>query len=121
MLLLLAFTSCQKNLPEEIPLPTQVCVQTYHHHQPIPDATVYIKYNADSFPGNDKTADYYDAVFYTNSDAKGCIQSVPEGRHWIVAFGYDSLYFPHDVFGSIQVEVDLTHQAKIDTVLYITE
>ncbi|MBK8555906.1 MAG: hypothetical protein IPL65_09110 [Lewinellaceae bacterium] len=107
--------------PTEIPLPTQICVKVQHHHQPIPDAKIYVKFNADSFPGYQQGPNYYDAVFSAGADARGCLSAVPEGRHWLVAFGYDSLYFPHDVRGSMQVDISLNQQPKVDTLLYISE
>lgn len=112
--------ACAK-LPEEIPLPTKICVRTQHHFQPIPHATVYLKYNTDSFPGYDQPTSYFDASFKTGADGRGCIQSVPEGRHWLVAFGYDSLYFPHFVYGSMRAEISISHKPVLDTILYISE
>jgi hypothetical protein len=119
-LFLLLAAACTP-LPEEVPLPTEICVMVKHHHQPIPNATVYIKYNADSFPGYDKPASYYDASFKTGAGAHGCRSAIPEGRHWLVAFGYDSLYFPHDVYGSIMVDISLDKHPKADTLLYVSE
>ena len=113
--------ACNVTDPELAPLPTEICVQTQHHHQRIPGAVVYVKYNADSFPGYDKPASYYDDVFYTGQNARGCIAPVPEGRHWMVSFGYDSLYFPHEVWGSLRLDISLTDSPKVDTVLYISE
>jgi hypothetical protein len=102
-------------------LPTEICVKTVHHMQPVPDAVVYVKYNADTFPGYDKPAHFFDAVFYTGKNARGCLKSVPEGRHWLVAFGYDSLYYPHDVWGSLRVDISLEYRPGIDTLLYVSE
>lgn len=112
---------CRPPAPETIDLPTRICVKTQHHHQPIPHATVYVKYNADSFPGYDKPPSYYDASFQAGADARACIAPVPEGRHWLVAFGYDSLYFPHEVYGSLRVDVSLQTRPVVDTILYISE
>lgn len=120
-LLSVGFWACRPPAPEFIPLPTKICVRTYHHHQPIPNAIVYIKYNADTFPGYDKRASYYDDSFKTGNNAHGCIEPVPQGTHWLVAFGYDSLYFPHDVFGSMRVSIALDGTAVVDTILYVSE
>lgn len=117
----LSLAYCRPALPDEIPLPTKICVQTQHHNQLIPHAVVYVKYNSDSFPGYDKPPAYFDASFKTGSDARGCIEPVPEGRHWLVAFGYDSLHFPHFVYGSLRAEISLTHKPVLDTILYISE
>lgn len=114
-------TACTPPEDESFALPTKICVRTQHHHQPIPDATVFIKFNADSFPGYDAPPSFFDKSFRTGKNASGCLEAVPEGRHWLVAFGYDSLYFPHDVFGSLQVEVSLSGRATVDTILYISE
>ncbi len=113
--------SCFREDPMLAALPTEICVKTVHHMQPVPDAVVYVKFNADTFPGYDKPAHFFDAVFYTGKNAHGCLRSVPEGRHWLVAFGYDSLYYPHDVWGSLRVDISLGHRPKIDTLLYVSE
>jgi len=108
-------------IPETVPLPTKICVKTTHHNFPIPNATIYVKFNADSFPGYEQPPSYYDDIFQTEQNAHGCLESVPEGRHWLVAFGYDSLHYPHDVFGSLPVVISLTYKPVIDTMLYVSE
>jgi hypothetical protein len=119
-LLALSFFACRK-APDTIPLPTKICVATSHHGYPIPNATVYVKFNADSFPGYPQPPSYYDATFKTDADAYGCIESVPEGTHWLVGFGYDSIHYPHEIFGSIKLEVDLKNRPVRDTILYLSE
>lgn len=119
--MLLLHATCRPALPDEIPLPTKICVRTLHHTVPIPDAIIYLKYNADSFPGYDKPPSYFDASFRTGKDARGCIQSVPEGRHWMIAFGYDSLYYPHDVYGSMLAVISLSQKPVLDTIFYVSE
>ena len=117
----LLFAACRPALPDEIPLPTKICVRTQHHTLPIPHAKVYVKYHSDTFPGYDKPPSFYDAVFSTDGDARGCLAPVPEGRHWLVAFGYDSLYYPHDVYGSMRAIISLGHRPVLDTILWISE
>lgn len=112
--------ACEPNV-ETVPLPTKICVKTQHHTWIIPSSTVYIKYNVDSFPGYNRPADYFDAVFKTGRDARGCFESIPEGRHWLVAYGYDSLYWPHDVRGSLPFSISLDKQPVLDTILYVSE
>jgi hypothetical protein len=121
LLPLLALVQCRPEIPEEVPLPTKICVRTLHHTVPIPNAIVYLKYNVDTFPGYHQPPSYYDASFRTGADARGCIAPVPEGRHWLVAFGYDSLYFPHYVYGSLRAEISLRYKPVLDTALYISE
>ena len=118
---LTTFFACRPTEPETVDLPTKICIRAQHHQQPIPNATVYVKYNADSFPGYDKPPAYYDASFNTGSGDHGCLAPVPEGRHWLVAFGYDSLYYPHHVYGSLRVDVSLQTRPVVDTILYISE
>lgn len=121
LLVLLVFHACRPAAPEYLPLPTEVCVRTQHHGFPIPDAKVYVKFNADSFPGYEQAPSYFDAVFQTGKDSRGCLRSLPEGRHWLVAFGYDSLHYPHIVFGSLPVDISLARRPKMDTILYVSE
>lgn len=117
----LLWAACAPQGEELIPLPTEICVLTSHHGQEIPDAVVYLKYNVDTFPGYGQPPGYYDASFRTGSNGKGCIAPVPEGKHWLVAFGYDSLHYPHDVFGSLPVHISLDGKPKLDTILYVSE
>ncbi len=119
--LLVFLCGCRPSAPEEIPLPTRICIRTSHHGQPIPHATVWVKYRADSFPGYDQPASYFDASFETGADARGCIEPVPEGRHWLIAFGYDSLHYPNHVYGSMLVDVSLGIKPVIDTTLFVSE
>jgi len=121
VVILLVYVACRPALPDEIPLPTKICVRTLHHTVPIPDAIIYLKYNADSFPGYDKPPSYFDASFRTGKDARGCMESVPEGRHWMIAFGYDSLYYPHDVYGSMLAVISLSQKPVLDTIFYVSE
>lgn len=113
--------ACSPALPDEIPLPTKICVRTQHHSLPIPNAQIYVKFNSDTFPGYDKPPSFYDASFKTGADARGCIAPVPEGRHWLVAFGYDSLYYPNFVYGSMKAEISVSNKPVLDTILYISE
>ena len=115
----LGLFSCRPDAPDTLPLPTKICIKTTHHNFPLVGSKVYLKYFADSFPGYDAPLSFYDASFTTGADARGCIESVPEGRHWIVAFGYDSLHYPHEAFGSLPVEISLTYKPVLDTTLYL--
>ncbi|TNE62132.1 MAG: hypothetical protein EP344_05390 [Bacteroidetes bacterium] len=121
LVLLATGLACRPEPPERIPLPTEICLTTSHHNFPIPHATIYLKYNVDTFPGYDQPPGYFDATFQTGSNARGCIQAVPEGRHWAIGFGYDSLHYPHNVFGSLRLEIALGARAKIDTTMYVSE
>ena len=120
-LLLLSLVACRPPAPEYIPIPSSICLTTTHHGQPIPDAIIYIKYNADTFPGYKNPTSYFDASFRTGKNSKGCITSVPEGKHWLIGFGYDSLHYPNEVMGSLPVTINLDGKAKLDTMFYLSE
>jgi hypothetical protein len=93
----------------------------YHHNIPVPFTDVYIKYNPDSFPGYDKPPAYFDAHLRADKHAALCFESVPEGTHTIIGQGYDSLYWPHHVYGSMQIFISLDSKSKVDTIFYISE
>lgn len=119
LLLLFASLAACSSGPESIPLPTKICIKTTHHNYPLAGSVVYLKFFCDTFPGYDKGPSFYDDSFTTGADARGCLESVPEGKHWIVAFGYDSLHFPHEAFGSLPVEISLDQKPVLDTMLYL--
>ncbi len=107
--------------PETIPLDTSICLKVQHHAVAIPDADVYIKYLADSFPGYTQPPSYFDAHLRADKNARLCFESVPEGTHYIIGYGYDSLYWPHHVKGSMRVTISLDTMPKLDTIFYISE
>lgn len=115
--------SCRPAPPDVLPLPTSICVRTLHHGLAVKNVTVYAKFGVDSFPGYDKPASYYDDVFKTGKDARGCLESVPEGKIWLVAFGKDSIYTPppYDVRGSVLVTISIDKKPKLDTTLFVSE
>lgn len=115
-----ALPACQP-YPETIPLDTSICLKVQHHTIAIPDADVYIKYSADSFPGYAQPPAYFDAHLRADKNARLCFESVPEGTHYIIGYGYDSLYWPHNVKGSMRVTISLDAQPKLDTIFYISE
>lgn len=123
LLLLPLFLHCRPEAPDTVPLPTRICVTTQHHGQPIREATVFIKYNVDTFPGYQQPDAYFDASFTVGSDARGCLQSVPEGHHWLIARGKDRLYVepPYDVWGNLPVRISLKDRPVVDTVVYVSE
>lgn len=119
--LLFAFATCRTAEVEDVPLPTEICVQTQHHGVLVPNAMVYVKFNADTFSGFNQPAAYFDDSVRTGPDARGCITSVPEGSHWLIAVSYDDTYFPPIVRGSLPVTISLSGRPKIDTILYVSE
>lgn len=121
-LILLFFSACRGSEIEDAPLPTEICVRTQHHGVPVPNAMVYIKFNADSFPGYKQPSAYFDdSVRTSGTDARGCISAVPEGKHWLIAISHDDTYYPPIVYGSLPVTISLSGRPKIDTILYVSE
>jgi hypothetical protein len=112
--------ACAKQ-PDTLALPTAICATMQHHSIIVPDATIYIKYNVDTFPGYHQPDAYFDAIVKADKQARFCIEPVPEGTHWLIGRGYDSLYFPHDVYGSLRTNINLNTQPKLDTIFYLSE
>jgi hypothetical protein len=112
--------ACGKQ-PDTLPLPTSICLRAQHHNAPIPHAEVRIKYNTDTFPGYNQPASYFDRTGTADQNARICLDAIPEGTHWLVGSGYDSLSFPHDVIGSMQIRIDLRTKPKVDTIFYLSE
>jgi hypothetical protein len=122
VLLLLAAACHRGDEVVEIPLPTRLCVQTYHHEFPIPEANVFVKYNSDVYPGFDQPATYFDTTFQTGANADGCLAALPIGTHWLIAYGADwQGGTPLPVYGSLKITIDLEANTTIDTVLYVSE
>lgn len=59
-----------------------------HHALLIPDATVYIKYGAIEFPGNDVSQ--YDASYTTDATAHYEFNDLQKGNYYLYGVGYDS-------------------------------
>lgn len=74
-----------------------------HHEKPIPNAIVYIKYNATEFPG-DNTA-LYDS--YVNADNAGNYSiSLYKGTYYLYAVGKDAdIPLPNDVKGGLSFSI----------------
>jgi len=72
-----------------------------HHDKPIPDAYVYIKFNASEFPGEDYTL--YDT--YVKADSYGDYSvSFYKGTYYVYAVGYDlDIPAPYVVSGGLSV------------------
>lgn len=79
----LVFIGCKKN---QLGGKSIIQGKTVHHSRPIPNATVYIKFNAKEFPGTDSTL--YDAK--TMADASGnFVFKCYKGQYYIYATGVE--------------------------------
>lgn len=83
-----------------------------HHGKPIPDAYVYVKFNATEFPGEDYTN--YDT--YVKAEADGHYKiSFYKGNYYLYARGYDlDIPSPHIVAGGLAVSLRNREHLKKD-------
>jgi hypothetical protein len=73
-----------------------------HHEKPIPNAVVYVKFNAKEFPGSDSTK--YDAI--VAADANGSYSfKCYRGNYYLYATGVDNSGTPEYVSGGVPVRV----------------
>lgn len=77
--------SCKK---EGIGGKASVTGKILHHSLPIPNATVYIKYGTQEFPGVDPSA--YDASVTAGADAKYTFTELRKGNYYLFSIGYDT-------------------------------
>lgn len=75
-----------------------------HHGKPIPDATVYIKFNAKNFPGEDLSV--YDGKVSSNVNGYFEITNFYQGDYYLYAIGSDpAISAPYTVKGGIGVSL----------------
>jgi hypothetical protein len=67
---------------------TTVATIVKHHEKLIPYATVYVKYGAKDFPGEDVSK--YDASEVTDKSAHVHFEDLRKGDYYFYAVGYDS-------------------------------
>jgi hypothetical protein len=104
-----------------VDLPTRLCVRTQHHGVPLQDIALKIRYQVDTFPGYRHPDEWFDTIIVTGTNARACLEPLPEGRHWIVAQGVDDTAYPIEVFGNLPFEISLTRKPVLDTILYVSE
>ncbi len=98
---LLAFvTACKKN---QLGGKSTIIGVVAHHGDPIPNATVYIKFNSSEFPGDH--TDTYDASVL--ADSKGNYRfNVYKGTYYIYAVGLDmDIPAPYTVSGGFSFSI----------------
>lgn len=86
VLLIFAITSCKKNGTGG---EATVAAITKHHDREIPFTTVYIKYDAKEFPGEDVSK--YDANQQTDAEGHTHFEGLLPGNYYFYAIGYDSV------------------------------
>lgn len=98
-LTILAISSCHKEGPGG---KSAVTGYVAHHSHKIPNAIVYIKYNATEFPGADVSK--YDASVTADANGYYLIKDLYKGDYYVYGFGYDSS-IQENVVGGIGVKL----------------
>ena len=88
-----------------------------HHGVPIPNAYVYIKYNALEFPGDDYTL--YDTYVIANNEGNFTV-NLYKGKYYVFAKGYD-LNIPAPYLVSGGLSVNIRNREKLTKDIPVTE
>jgi len=112
--LLVTIVACKKN---KIGGKATVKGVVAHHEKAIPNAIVYIKYNATEFPG--ENAALYDS--YVNADNAGNYSfSLYKGTYYLYAVGKDAdIPLPNDVKGGLSFSIRFNQD--LDKNIAVTE
>ncbi len=104
--------ACKKN---QLGGSSEISGTVAHHGKPIPNAVVYIKFNATEFPGDDVSL--YNAQ--VNADANGAYSfKCYKGSYYFYAVGFDSS-LPATVSGGLSLKPRTNEKIKAD--LAVTE
>lgn len=129
MLFITSFNSCKE---DDTTTPINNCVggkggsvtfevKTIHHIREIKGCTIYIKYNAQDFPGENPSS--YDYVFKADDSLSvSYTDSMKCGKYYLFATGIDSLLSPPNniVKGGVPINISQVQDTtKIN--LYVTE
>jgi hypothetical protein len=106
------FWSCKKNQPGGN---STIKGRVMHHERIIPNAIVYIKFNAKEFPG-ENSSDYDTSV---HADAGGNYSfKCYKGDYYLYGFGYDSSIAKNVVGG---LPVHIRNKETVETDVAVTE
>lgn len=115
-------SSCDKNKCDKsdpgIGGGSKVSGHVQHHGTAIPNARVFIKYDATEFPGTD-TTQYDAAKTATNSDAYYTFMDLKPGDYYLYSVGYDNnISLP--VSGGVGIEI-CGDEEDLNTNIPVTE
>jgi hypothetical protein len=100
LLLILSLAACKKNGTGG---KATLMGHVKHHSVHIPNAMVYIKYDAKEFPGSDVSV--YDASVQASSgDGHYEFEGLRPGNYYVYGVGYDST-ISEAVFGGVAVKI----------------
>ncbi len=106
LIILITATACKKN---RLGGKAFITGKVEHHARAIPNATVYIKFNAKEFPG--ENVSLYDAL--TTADGTGSYTfRCYKGDYYLYARGIDSLPQPEAVSGGVPVHIRAKEEVK---------
>ena len=106
------FTACKKN---QAGGNSEIYGTVVHHSLKIPNAVIYIKYNATEFPGEDVMK--YDAQIQADSEARYSFKCY-KGDYFLYAVGFDNA-ISEQVKGGVPVKV--RSKEKIEATIAVKE
>lgn len=110
LLLFAIYAGCKKN---QLGGKSKVRGVVAHHGKAIPNATVYIKFNAKDFPGEDISA--YESSVTANQSGYYEINNFYKGNYYLYAVGTDTdIPSPYIVKGGIPVSLKSREEKDID-------
>jgi hypothetical protein len=108
--MILAFGNCKKN---QLGGKSKVKGIVAHHGKPVSNATVYIKFNATEFPGEDVSV--YDASVTANQSGYYEVNNFHKGNYFLYAVGIDpEIAAPSVVKGGLAVSLRSREEKDID-------
>ncbi len=110
LFLSLVFTSCKKNGTGG---DATITMTVKHHDLIIPEATIYIKYDAKDLPGTDLSA--YDDNVKADANGYAKFEGLLKGDYYLYSVGYDSS-ISETVNGGLGVVISKRSEIKEVTV-----
>ncbi|MBI2721954.1 MAG: hypothetical protein HYX39_07250 [Bacteroidetes bacterium] len=99
LLVVTTLPSCKKEGPGG---KASISGRILHHSLPITNATIYIKYGAQEFPGTDPSA--YDVSVTAGTDGTYAFIELRKGNYYLFSIGYDSA-ISQTVKGGIPIRI----------------
>jgi len=107
---LFVFLGCKKN---ELGGKSGVSGNVLHHGKPIPNAVIYVKFNATEFPGTNLNV--YDTKISANMNGYFEIFNFYKGDYYLYAIGEDpAISAPYLVVGGVAVSLKSRERKDID-------